>query len=132
MNIKDYKKLPEGLGKDDVKKYCDILLEEAEHEPTNATLDKLDEMGIRQWDTYETPDEDLQDRLTDWINKNLELHDQRMIEGALKTIYSFSLSKDLYEKYLNVYIGEFKDQCVEILNNAHGDRIDPYWRSKKI
>ena len=132
MDIRDYRKLPEGLCRDDVKKYSELVLSESVNEQMKDTQEKLIEMANRQWNVYEMPDKDLQEKVTNWINDHWNPSDQDFIDKSLVIAYCFGLRKDMFERLLVLYRGDFKGEHLETLEHSDGENINPYWRSKKL
>jgi len=126
MKIQDYENLPDYMEVEELYRYCMLALDESNNEEMFTTLEKLDELGNRQWHTYELPNSDLQNRIRNWIINNWE-NSQTFLEGVLGICYCFGLDKELYIQALNGYTGVHKQEFENNLKNSTGNFINPWW-----
>ena len=131
MNLTEYEGLPDYLSRDEVHRHCMTVLVESEKDDISVTLAKLNELGDRQWHTYELPDPALQTRLRKWLIDNWVSADQDYLESVLGLSYCFALDKELYGLALQYYTGEHLKEFQRDLEKSDGDNIDPWWSMKQ-
>jgi len=118
------------MTRDEIRKWCGLVLKEADTEDSLTTLQKLEELGDRQWHTYELPDPQTQQEIKNWMIRNWSSPTEAWLEGTLAVIYMFALNKQLFQKALQTYTGPHKEEFEKDLLNSHSDNIDPRWSMK--
>ena len=127
MNLAEYESLPDSMSRDEIHRHCMTVLEESKKEDISVTLAKLNELGDRQWHTYELPDSALQARLRRLLIDNWVAADQGYLESVLGLSYCFALDKELYRCALTNYTGDHLEEFQRSLENSVGDNINPWW-----
>ena len=127
MELEELKNLPEGIGRRDVERLCDIVLHDSEEESIQDVLEKFGILGDKQWHTYEMAGDDLRGKIEKWLNCHWDDSSQYFLRMALSIAFRFGLDKELYKMALRSYTGELKDEYEKYLQNSAGDHIDPYW-----
>jgi hypothetical protein len=127
MDLKEYSDLPDSISCDDVHRYCIQALSEAICEDISITLEKLDELGDRQWHTYELPKPELQIQLREWLIQNWISATPDYLESVLDLSYCFALDKEIYRRALHDYNGEHLIEYQRHLEMSDGNTIDPWW-----
>jgi len=129
MNLDDYENFPEGMKKEDVKHLFTTWLSHQKTEEGNITLSKLDILSDIQWHTYESPDDDVKQFLTQWILDKLDTTtvNNELLDIMLGASYCFGLKKALFKDILKMYSGENLDEYKQNLIESKGEDIDPYW-----
>jgi len=130
IKIDDLQNLPDVMTRDEVRKLCDLILKEADAEDSHTTLQKLEELGDRQWHMYELPDPQTQQEIRNWMIRNWISPTEAWLEGVLAVIYMFALDKQLFQRALQSYTGPHKDEFEKDLLHSPGEYIDPWWSMK--
>ena len=131
MDLSNHEHLPEYPESSEVEKYCFAILDEANREPTQDTIQKLQAIGDKQWHTYQLPSIELQAALKKWLIQNWISNSDDYLEAILYLAFNFGLDKEFYTKALSLYEGRFEGEYQRALDNSSGDFIDPWWSMKE-
>lgn len=126
MDIIEYEQLPDGLDKPRMKFVYESLLKELKSDSLDDALAKLDIVCDKQWHTYELPDAEVQESISEWLISNWK-HSDEYLELVLSVCYCFGLSKRLFILALDEYKGDARDEFEGHLKMSLSDHIDPYW-----
>lgn len=126
MKIEEYRDLPEGAGKEQLKSVYVKLFEDFNKDSYEDVYKKLEIICDKQWHTSELPGKDVQEMIRNWIVNNWT-DSQKFYELVIGLCYCFGLEKELYTRALNLYHGEYKNDYEKDLEQSKGDCIDPYW-----
>ncbi len=90
----DYKSLPSVMESSELKKYFEeFLLIYSDKKRDKKALDQLYELAYRQWDTYEALDEDIEERLSDYIISAVDISSHSIMDTVMSIIENLSLKK---------------------------------------
>jgi hypothetical protein len=140
----DYKKLPDYLSPDELRRYFEDILRQIETQPEvdqSYIIDALWELADRQWHTYTLIAPDLAERIEAFIEgvwvQLCDRQDSHLVGKVLSIIGNLGLKRsyEMIKKFSGRYhsqtgqrIDEFIQQ-VEVLDN--GKIEDPYYSLKK-
>jgi len=131
MKREDLNNYPEYPSKEIVERFCNFVLDEADKFVPEDTLGDLNYLGDKQWHTYELPSKVLQERITNWLIQNWTSNSNKFLEGVMGVCYCFALDKEIVQKALELYDGEFKQEYKRHLDKSLGDNMDPWWSMKE-
>ena len=127
MKYEDLEEMPEYPEPKVLEKLCILVLDESNKKGLKITMDRLDELGDKQWHTYELPSSELKERLTSWMKQNWIVISNKYLIDALGISYGFALSRSFFKEILDQYNGEGKKEFIDAYNNSTQDYIDPWW-----
>jgi len=140
----DYKKLPDYLSPDELRRYFEDILRQIETQPEvdqSYIIDALWELADRQWHTYTLIAPDLAERIEAFIEgvwvQLCDRQDSHLVVKVISIVGNLGLKRsyEMIKKFSGRYhsqtgqrIDEFIQQ-VEVLDN--GKIEDPYYSLKK-
>lgn len=90
----DYKSLPSAMESSELKKYFEeFLLIYSDKKRDKKALDQLYELAYRQWDTYEALDEDIEEKLCDYVISAVDITSYNIMDTVMSIIENLSLKK---------------------------------------
>ncbi len=127
MLAADYKILPESMESDELAGYFKEFLSEYSDKPrTLPALKQLYELAYRQWDTYESVDEDIAEKLDEYLRSAINFKSYEIMDTLMSIVENLSL-KNIFH-YIVDQVDDIMDQSVrELIQEAdeeYGDRID--------
>ena len=123
----DFASLPESLESEELEGYFKEFLDMYGNERVDLfTLKQLYELAYRQWDTYESLDEELKSRLDDYVMGGLNFADYDLMDVTLSFVENLSLKSSFH------YIVDNKDKAktpqirrlIEEAEEEYSDTID--------
>ncbi len=126
-DLNNYEEYPsEGV----IEEFIDFVIKNSVNEPLMLTLDKLGELGDKQWHCYEEPKMHVKEKVKAFLSSNWT-NESDFLEQILVVSYCFALDKVFYQKALDSYAGEHYKHFEKDLVNSPGENIDPYWTMRK-
>ena len=113
-----------------IEEFFDFVLKKSTDEPLMVTLDKLVELGDKQWHNYEEPKSKFKEKIKSFLVSKWS-NESDFLEKVLIISYDFALDKSFYQTALNSYKGESYEEFAKDLANSSDDNIDPYWTMRK-
>lgn len=133
MNTLDnYEDLPDRLNPNEVNRLTRICLSESAYEEDAITLKKLWVLGLRQYETYQLPPDDVRSRISLWMAENcanwpeVEGANRPLIVSALAVASMYGLDKALFCNLFELCPDDEKWQFEDKLAKSKGNLIDPY------
>lgn len=113
-----------------IEEFFDYVIKNSINEPLMETLEKLTELGDKQWHNYEEPKSAFKEKIKKFLISKWST-DSDFLEQVLIISYDFALDKNFYQTALNSYKGESYEEFAKDLANSPGENIDPYWSLRK-
>lgn len=113
-----------------IEEFIDFVIQNSVDEQLMQTLDKLVELGDKQWHNYEEPKTNVKEKMKNFLISKWS-EDSDFLEQVLAISYCFALDKDFYCLALNNYKGQHRNEFEKDLINSPGENIDPYWTMRK-
>lgn len=109
-----------------IEEFIDFVIRNSLNEDLMLTLEKLVDLGDKQWHCYEEPKMHVKEKLRNFLTSNWT-NETDYLENVLILSYCFALDKSFYQKALNSYSGKHYKNFEKDLINSLGENIDPYW-----
>ena len=124
----DYKSLPSVMESSELKKcFEEFLLIYSDKKRNKKALDQLYELAYRQWDTYEALDEDIEEKIGDYIISAVDISSYSIMDTVMSIIENLSLKKpfnfvmDQRSKVTSPEVLELLDSAYDEYNDIIGD-----------
>jgi len=140
----DYKKLPDYLSPDELRRYFEDILRQIETQPEvdqSYIIDALWELADRQWHTYTLIAPDLAERIEAFIEgvwvQLCDRQDSHLVVKVISIVGNLGLKRsyEMIKKFSGQYHGETGQQIDEFIQRVevfrNGKIEDPYYSLKK-
>ncbi len=105
----DFSNLPDSMESYELEEYFrEFIAQYCGIPATKDTLKQLYELAYRQWDTYESLDEDIAQEIEEYLIKAVNFSSYGTMDTILSIVENLSL-KDAF-----TYITDNKDRCVDL------------------
>ena len=123
----DFRSLPESMEAEELAAYFNKFLSECgKNDYSLYALKQLYELAYRQWDTYESVDEDIAEKLDEYLRSAINFKSYEIMDTLMSIVENLSL-KNIFH-YIVDQVDDIMDQSVrELIQEAdeeYGDRID--------
>ncbi len=113
-----------------IEEFFDYVLKNSIKESLMETLEKLTELGDKQWHNYKEPKSAFKEKIKNFLVLKWSTESD-YLEKVLIISYNFALDKSFYQTALNNYKGDSYQEFAKDLANSTGENIDPYWTLRK-
>ena len=126
----DYKSLPDSMEANELADYFNEFISIYSDKPKNVeALNQLHELAYRQWDTYESLDEDIAAKIESYLMSAIDFKSYEIMDSVISIVENLTM-KNVFEYIINNKSSVSASSILNLIEEAeeeYADSIDnPY------